>query len=85
MELEFLSNPDKWPRKPLCPVKSKTRYDSTGFPELGVICANGGPTVFLTDIFTFMEHGEAAVIEGTFKKREYKSLQELVNVGWVVD
>lgn len=86
-DLAFLTDSQKWPNYPMCPVKNYNNPKPGGFPEMGVVVASEGPafpSVILCNMWSLVEAYQKGETEG-IEKKEYSSLEELLADGWVVD
>lgn len=90
-DIEFIKNPEIWPKWPLCPMKRhKNKYGKIvpQSPECGFIMASRKhlTIIFLESIWSMGGRNLSSIIEDTNIKRiEYKSQEELLANGWVVD
>lgn len=81
-DVQFLSDPDRWPKFPICPVKRYSKKDKHGFPECGVVTATGIAVVVVISMF------ELPITEEEYEKLtkyRYESMEDLVTDGWLVD
>lgn len=88
-DLAFLTDSQKWPNYPICPVKNYQHTKPGSFPEMGIVVAPEGagpaiPTVILCNMWSLVEAYQKGETQG-IEKKEYNSLEELLADGWVVD
>lgn len=80
---EFIQNEQRWPNWPILPMKRLPKERKFGeFPELGVMLATRKTVVYLVDLYRLPQTPEG------WKKAEqknYNTLDELLNDGWIVD
>jgi len=71
--LNFILNEDNWPCWPMLPIK---RRRPGNIPECGVLISGSGPTVYLTNLFTFNDNCETVA---------YDSFQAMIDDNWEID
>ena len=79
---EWLLNPDKWPKWPICPLKRVQSYDS---PNTALVF---GDPVRTDGIWTvwFVPGGNIWHIEDdTIKKGSWEPIDKILAEGWEVD
>ena len=83
-DVAFLSNPDRWPNWPVCPVKNYQRKDAAGFPACGIVIA-GDSAVYEVNMFALSGMTYNDLQEECKVKHSYTDLAEMVADGWIVD
>ena len=86
-DLFMLENPENWPAWPVLPLKRYNKKNPGSFPDLGIVLAvEGVPrfTVYEVDMFLQPEMKDL-LTSPDIVKHEYKSFDEMLVAGWVVD
>ena len=74
-DLGMMSDPEKWPRWPYLPLKKR------GSLDLGVLCASRNPEGKML----FSPNANLYSDPKTWAESSWKTPEELVEEGWVVD
>ncbi len=72
--LEFLADPDTWPKWPALPLKRRTPKG----PDLAVVMAGNRTKLYLTNLYML---GQADKLEFL----QYDSVEDVVKAGWIID
>lgn len=80
-EVQMMKSPQQWPMYPFLPVKRRSGKRGV-WPELGTMVSGNGPVVVAASIDDLMKD-PALVRNG--KLYTFKSYEEIVSAGWVVD
>ncbi len=75
---EFIQNPNAWPNWPILPMKRANEGEPGAFPICGFIRLGVNTTIHLGSIHDNIDSNQV-------EKKEYSSLDELFDDGWVVD
>jgi hypothetical protein len=80
-DLDHLNSPHRWASPPVQPVKRPRK--GVMWPELGIVVA-GEPTVYFVNLFELQNGPLAPQLKGK-KALKYRSFEEMLGDGWVVD
>lgn len=81
-DVEFIKNSDNWPRWPCLPVK---RYPKDAMMESGFLIDDNTYTVYIGSIFRLKSNVDLGTQIKDMKQYKYKSAEEIVEDGWIVD